>query len=245
MSEPGHSSSLFELEGISAGYNGRSILHDLTLTIRAGESVALIGPNGCGKSTLFRVIAGLLQPSAGRVMLEGEDVTRVGADARIRRGIGYLKQTKNIFATLPVRENLALAGNSAESRKARMQMLIGIFPGLEGSLDRRAGLLSGGQRQALAVAMILMRPSRVLLLDEPVAGLSPASGAVVLGALKNLRLKEGFATVIVEHRLKQVQPHVDRVLVMREGRIVDDTTDTGRMLDASWLAGHYLNGKSA
>lgn len=237
-----------EVEDIHAGYNGREVLGGVSVSIPAGQCAALIGPNGCGKSTLFRVVAGRLRPTKGRVNLDGKPLERISTDARIRMGLGYLKQTKNLFAGLTVEENLHLAVESVEGgidATKRAVKLLGYFPALAGCDDRRAGLLSGGQRQALAVAMVLMRTPKVLLLDEPVAGLSPTAGEELLKALRELREEEGFSTIIVEHRLRQVQPHVDRVLVMREGRIVGDTTDTSLMLDADWLAGHYLNGKGS
>ena len=228
-----------------AGYNGRGVLRGVNLDIASGESVALIGPNGCGKSTLFRVIAGLLRSSGGSVTLEGQDLVSQSADARTRAGVGYLKQTKNVFTTLTVSENLLLAGESVEGSsqpKVRLKTMLETFPLLGQDMDMRSGLLSGGQRQALAVAMVLMRQPAILLLDEPVAGLSPVAGQDLLRAIDERRRTDGFSLVIVEHRLRQVQPHVNRVLVMREGAIVDDAKDTSRMLDAEWLGRHYVNG---
>ena len=155
---------------------------------------------------------------------------------------------ENVFPGLTVLENLQLAGESevvVGGVEARISELMAVFPILAAAREKRAGLLSGGQRQSLAEAMVLMRPTRLLLLDEPVAGMAPEAGRDLLNAVDVLRRKEGFPLVIVEHRLRQVQPHVNRVLVLREGRIVDDTRETERMLDADWLARHYVNGGSA
>lgn len=234
---------IFELRDISAGYSGRLVLQNVSLTIRSGEKVALIGPNGCGKSTLFRVSAGLLPPTSGAVFLSGRDVHKMPADARIRSGMGYLMQTRNIFADLTVGGNLALAAESIPGNGADRQItrILEALPSLKEQFSKRAGLLSGGQRQTLAVAMVLMRPLRLLMLDEPVAGLSSPAATVLLNGLEQLGRTEGFATIIVEHRLRQIKSHINRVLVMREGRIVGDTTDTDRMLNADWLAGHYTS----
>ena len=231
--------------GISAGYNGRTVLSNLTLRMKLGESVALIGPNGCGKSTLLRVIAGILPTKCGTVDFLGKPFGGVTTDERIRRGLGYLKQNRNIFASLTVEENMALAAESMGRNRndsRRTKTLLNAFPVLGECFDKRAGLLSGGQRQALAVAMVLVRQSKLLLLDEPVAGLSTAVGSGLLDALRVLQTLEGFAMLIVEHRLRQVQPYVDRVIVMREGQIVEDTDDTIQMLDVKWLATHYVCG---
>lgn len=239
------STMALDVTTVTAGYAGRTVIHEVSVRIPAGQSVALIGPNGCGKSTLLRVIAGTVQADSGTVSLAGVQLVRKPTDDRIRQGLGYLPQTRNIFAGLTVQENLQLAAEALlgrEDAESRTKRVLGAFAMLQERKAERAGLLSGGQRQALAVAMVLMRPSRLLLLDEPVAGLSPAAGSNLMAALRSLQKEEGFATVIVEHRLKQVQPEVDRVLVMREGSIVDDTLETQRMLDAAWLAGHYTNG---
>ena len=167
-----------------------------------------------------------------------ESLAGQSPDSRVRMGIGYLMQTKNVSPRLTVVENLQLAGEAvvaAGGDEARISELMMVFPILAATREKRAGLLAGGQRQSLAVAMVLMRRPRLLLLDEPVAGMAPDAGRDLLEAVEALRRKEGFPLVIVEHRLRQVQPHVNRVLVMREGRIVDDTLETKRMLDADWL----------
>lgn len=233
------------LTGVSAGYGGRPILRDVSLTVAEGSSVALIGPNGCGKSTLFRVVAGTLRPAEGSVALYGLPMKGQPTDRRIRHGLGYLTQTRNVFAGLTVEENLRLAVEarlSGDEAAKSMARVLDVFPSLDRRRGDRAGLLSGGQRQVLAVAMVLTRPARLLLLDEPVAGLSAEPADELVEGLRTLQTEQGFAMVLIEHRLRRVQPVVDRVLVMREGQIVDDTRETERMLDAAWLAAHYTNG---
>jgi branched-chain amino acid transport system ATP-binding protein len=224
------------------------VLRGVSLNLSAGEWVALIGPNGCGKSTLFRVVAGLLQPEKGEIRLNGQLLTRRReTDERARIGVAYLPQTGNIFAKLSVAENLRLAGIPGGDQRAiakRTQLVLGFFPEVAARLDVRAGLLSGGGRQMLAAAMALTRPTRLLLLDEPVAGLSQAAGSALLQAIQALQCWEGFAILIIEHRLRRIQPFIDRALVMREGKIVHSATDTKHILDAAWLAAHYL-GESA
>ena len=231
-----------QLDDIEAGYAGRPVLRRVSLRLAAGQSAVLIGPNGCGKSTLLRVVAGLVKPQAGNVRMHEVAINGWPVDARVRGGLGYLLQTSNVFSSLTVEENLRLAGGANET--AAQRRLLAAFAPLAGKLQRRAGLLSGGERQALAVAMVLLHGPRLLLLDEPAAGLSPKACMALFDVLRTLQSNEGFAMLIVEHRLRQVQPIVDRVLVMREGRLVDDVDDTTRMLDAAWLAGHYTNGSA-
>ena len=244
MKEASFNKALLQVTRLSAGYGDRWIVKDVSLRISEGESVALIGSNGCGKSTFLRTIAGLVAAHRGEVLLEGGSLNLGDASEGVLRGLGYLKQTNNVFTGLTVRGNLELAGRSTHDALWVEQRLDGIlktFPKLTSCLESRAGLLSGGQKKALAVAMVLMRPARLLLLDEPVAGLSSNLGGELLLTLRKTQKAEGFAMVIVEHALRVVHPYVDRVLVMREGALVDNTTDTNRMLNASWVAGHYQN----
>lgn len=227
-----------ELCGVNAGYAGRTVLQQVSMRLDRGQSAALIGPNGCGKSTLLRVVAGILRPLAGEVLLHGETMNGRSVDTRVRAGLGYLLQTRNVFSGLTVEENLALAEGEGADADVRRRVLAA-FDSLADKRSRRAGLLSGGERQALGAAMVLLRKPRLLLLDEPAAGLSPKAGSKLFSALRTLQRDEGFTMLTVEHRLRQVQPIVDRIFVMREGSIVDDVDDTTRMLDPAWLAGHY------
>jgi ABC-type branched-subunit amino acid transport system ATPase component len=235
------SSELLVIDGLKAGYGGRPVLEEMSLVVRDGERVALIGPNGSGKSTLLRTIMAEVPESSGTVRFNGEDITEMETDAVVCRGLGYLRQTNNIFARLTVAENLDLATVAHAGRPNRDQStVLEFFPMLEGREGVRAGLLSGGERQALAVAMVLLRPVRLLLLDEPVSGLSPKSAELLLNGISALQRIEGFAIVMVEHRLKLICPHVSRVVVMVRGGISEDTTETGILEKRDRLEKHYL-----
>jgi branched-chain amino acid transport system ATP-binding protein len=235
------SSELLVIHNLSAGYGGRPVVEGLSLVIRETDRVALIGPNGCGKSSLLRTITGEVPESSGTVQFRGEDITNLQTDAIVCRGLGYLRQTNNIFPGLTVGENLDLASTDGTKGTGRdRRSVLGLFPMIEGRQSVRAGLLSGGERQALAVAMVLLRPVRLLLLDEPVAGLSQKSAAHLLNGISTLQRKEGFALVLVEHRLRLIHPHVSRVIIMVRGGISEDTQETGILEDRERLEKHYL-----
>lgn len=228
---------LLDISALSVGYGARPVIADFAFAMDAGERVALIGPNGCGKSTLLRAVMAEIVESQGRILHHGVNIASCVTDAVVRRGIGYLRQTRNIFSGLTVRENLDLAAwGNGENRKTVMEA----FTVLQGRESVRAGLLSGGERQALAVAMALMRRLSLLLLDEPVAGLSPKNAVLILEGIARLQKQRGFAVLMVEHRLKLIAPHVDRVIVMVGGKIQEDTKDTTILTDQRRLERHYL-----
>jgi ABC-type branched-subunit amino acid transport system ATPase component len=189
----------------------------------------------------MRAVTAEIPKSSGTVFFDGEDITRLETDAIIRLGIGYLRQDHNIFPGLSIQENLDLAasGSDTETRRQRSSILK-VFPALQEKQGVRAGLLSGGERQALALAMVLVRPIRLLLLDEPVAGLSQKNAAQLLEGVSELQRKVGFAILMAEHRLKLIRPHVSRVIVMVRGGITEDTTETAILEDRERLERHYL-----
>ena len=228
-------------ENIEAAYRDRPVLHAVSLAIGAGERLVMIGPNGCGKTTLLKVLAGALRPIAGRIMLKGEDVSRTAGHQRIGKGMGYLMQSQNIFPSLTVEENLHLSFWHGKGKyMARREWILTVFPMLKERLMRRAGLLSGGERQALAIAMVLIRPVDLLLLDEPTAGLSPKTAGMILESVHQAQEEARFTSLMVEHNLRLVQPWVSRVLVMNQGRIVANTKNTDILRDHDQLQKYYF-----
>ena len=207
------------IESLEAGYEpGLPIVRGASLAVQRGEIVAVLGPNGAGKSTLVKAAAGLVPVSAGRVLLAGEDITRVPAHRMLSRGLAFVPQTENVFANLTVAENLELAAALQKvDRRTRLPELYAMFPDLERQRTLLAGRLSGGQRQMLAVARALIRTPQVLMLDEPSAGLSPRLVGEVFAMLQRIRAS-GVTVLLVEQNVKAALAVADRAAVLVEGR---------------------------
>jgi ABC-type branched-subunit amino acid transport system ATPase component len=206
------------IETLEAGYvRDLPILRGVDLTAETGKLTVIIGPNGAGKSTLIKAIAGLVPVTAGRVMLEGQEITGLRPDTMGERGLAYVPQTDNIFRQLTIRENLLLVLRRTPDRVARTDELFTLFPALRDKQDDRAGALSGGQRQMLAVAMALAMRPRVVLMDEPSAGLSPKIAAEVLDLARGLT-EQGVTVLLVEQNVKQGLRVADHCYILAEGR---------------------------
>jgi ABC-type branched-subunit amino acid transport system ATPase component len=206
------------IDGLEAGYvRDLPILRGVTLTAEAGKLTVIIGPNGAGKSTLIKAIAGLVPVTGGRVMLEGQEITGLRPDTMGARGLAYVPQNDNIFRQLTIRENLVLVLRRAPDRASRIDELFSLFPALRVKQRDRAGALSGGQRQMLAVAMALAMRPRVVLMDEPSAGLSPRIAAEVLDLARGLT-ENGVTVLLVEQNVKQGLRVADHCYILAEGR---------------------------
>jgi branched-chain amino acid transport system ATP-binding protein len=218
----GDVTAALEVNDLVAGYEpGLPIVRGASLQVAAGEIVAIIGPNGAGKSTLVKAAAGLVPVTAGRVLLHGTDITAVPAHRLVHQGLAFVPQTENVFANLSIAENLELAAalllRGRAQRLERLQPVYDVFPDLARQRTLLAGRLSGGQRQMLAVARALIARPRVLMLDEPSAGLSPKLVAQVLDMLQ--RVRDGGVTVLlVEQNVKAALAVADRVAVLVEGK---------------------------
>lgn len=216
---------MLAVEGLTARYGSITALRDASLAVRPGEIVGVAGPNGAGKSTLLNAIVGLVRPSGGRVVLDGEDVTGLGPDRMLRRGVALVPERRRLFADLTVEENLLVAGitSSAAERRRRLEEVGRLFPVLERRRDVPAGFLSGGEAQQLAIARALMSGPRLLLMDEPTLGLAPILVTTVFDLVARLR-GEGRTLLVVEQNARQLLEVADRVYVLRTGRIVGHGT---------------------
>ena len=224
---------VIKVENIRASYGKREVLFGISLRIKEKESLLLIGPNGSGKSTLLKIMAGLLRQKEGRIFLDSEDISHKTVEERVKKGISYLPQTNNIFPALTVEENLQMScmDLQEEEFKDRMKWVVDVFPILRDKTKERAGLLSGGERQALATGMALIKKSSIVLLDEPTAGLAPVAANTVLKGIEKAKKEREFSMIIVEHNLKQVTPWVDRVVGLRGGEIVFETDNPKEVLE--------------
>jgi ABC-type branched-subunit amino acid transport system ATPase component len=205
-------------EGVTSGYGEVPIVEDVSIHIGQDEIVTIIGPNGAGKSTVLKALFGFLPVWQGRVSLAGDDVTGLAPELLVCRGIAFVPQTENIFPSLTIRENLTMGGiTRADGVEERISWVFELFPVLAERPRERAGRLSGGQRQTLAIARALMLEPRILLLDEPSASLSPKMVETVLANVVEIN-RRGTAVLMVEQRARQALAISDRGYVLANGR---------------------------
>jgi ABC-type branched-subunit amino acid transport system ATPase component len=211
--------SVLSVEGVSAGYEQMEILHDVSIEVRPGEIVTLIGPNGAGKSTLMKTVFGLLRPRRGTIRLEGRDVTGLAPSALVRRGISYVPQVDNVFPSLTVEENLEMGAVVREDDvRPRIEEVLAIFPILRAKRRLKAGGLSGGERQMVAMGRALMLDPRLLLLDEPSAGLSPVLVDVVFEKIEAIN-RGGVAILLVEQSAREALRRSHRGYLLAGGQV--------------------------
>jgi ABC-type branched-subunit amino acid transport system ATPase component len=231
-------------EGITAGYGGDPVIRDVSVQADPGTVVSVVGPNGSGKSTLLKALTGVLAVSAGRVLVQGRDVTRLPPEEMARAGVGYVPQVDDIFGPLTVTENLEMGGYLLHRRElpARIEHVLTVFPRLGTMLSRPAGKLSGGERKMLAMGRVLMLRPAVFLLDEPTANLAPAIAHALLDEHVRQLAEQGAAVLIVEQRARAVLAISDLTYVMGGGelRMQGTPAELGSSQDfvASFLGGH-------
>ena len=209
------------IDGVSAGYANHAVVRDVSLSVGAGEISCVVGPNGAGKSTLLRGITRDAQLLGGRVLLSGEDISQTPGNQLVQRGLAWVPQLDDVFATLTVRENLELGGYLLARRQVRQRVreVLDVFPLLGGLADRVAGRLSGGERKLLAIARALMPTPSVVLLDEPTAGLSPEMTDLVLNVHITELGRRGVAVLLVEQRALEAIAISSHVHVMVGGLV--------------------------
>ena len=232
---------MLRLEGITAGYEGTRVLRDIGLEAKEGMATVLIGPNGAGKSTTLKVINGLLHPTGGRVVFQGNDITKIPAHERAARGIASCPEGRRLFPLLTAEGNLRLGAYSPRARAAAEETLASVydlFPRLRERAKVKAGRLSGGEQQMVAIGRGLMSKPRILILDEPSLGIAPKLVSEIFEKIHELR-KGGLTVLMVEQNAYQALRIADFGYVMQEGRIVMDGPPD-RLLDLEDLRKAYF-----
>jgi branched-chain amino acid transport system ATP-binding protein len=239
---------MIEVKDVVAGYSAEvDILKGMTLHAEAREIVTLLGPNGCGKSTLLKTIAGYLLPRQGSVRLEKQDLSQVPVHQKIRHhSLGFVPQTENVFSSLTIRENLQVGGHHMSDGDCRQRMdeLCASYPILAKKFNAPAASMSGGERQILALARALMPRPRMLLLDEPSAGLSPKVLLEVFAAIEQIRSQEGVTILMVEQNAMEALRISDRAYVLSMGTVAL-TGNARELMHDPQVSELYLGGRVA
>ena len=211
---------LLKAEAIHAAYGKLEILHGVSLDVRVGELVSVIGPNGAGKSTAFKAIVGLLRPKSGRVFFDGQEITGLPPYEVLRLGLAYVPQGRIVFPQMTVLENLEMGAYIEKDRarvRAALERVCAIFPVLAARRSQKAGTMSGGEQQMVAIGRALMTTPRLILLDEPSLGLSPKFVTLIFEKLVEMK-REGYTMIVVEQNAAKALAVADRGYVLELGR---------------------------
>ena len=212
---------MLNLRGVCAGYGSFQALFDIDLEVKAGETVAVIGPNGAGKTTLLRVISRLIATSAGEIALEGRRLNDVPANEIVGLGVAHVPENRRLFPRLSVEDNLRMGAYTPQARAhfgERLELVYRHFPRMRERRNQPAGTLSGGEQQMCAIGRALMSGPKLLLLDEPSAGLAPVVVQATFEVVRQMRA-EGYTVLIVEQNIRQVLKVADRAYLLETGRI--------------------------
>ena len=227
-------STLLDIQNLSSGYGLGNVLQEVSLHVETGEVVSVVGANGAGKTTLLRTVSGLLTPTGGQVVFDGQTISGVAAHKLIKRGMSLVPEGGRLFPFMSVAENLELGGFTAASRQDNRRLvdeMMTLFPVLGERRNQMAGSLSGGERQMCAVARALMSSPRLLMLDEPSAGLSPQMLEKVLQMLKAVVAARQVSVLLVEQHVEDALEMSNRGYVIESGRIVQSGTGAELMAD--------------
>lgn len=212
---------MLKLINVTAGYGDVRVLWGVTLDVRYGEIVSLVGANGAGKTTTLRVISGLVRAEAGQIIFEGEHLEKLSPSQIAARGIAHVPEGRRLFPLMSVRENLELGARTADAKRRRassLELVFSLFPKLKERQNQMAGTLSGGEQQMVAIGRGLMARPRLLMLDEPSLGLAPLVVREVFDAIKKIN-REGIAILLVEQNVYQSLRLADRAYVLERGRV--------------------------
>jgi ABC-type branched-subunit amino acid transport system ATPase component len=232
---------ILEVEKVTAGYTEIDILYDVNLQVKPGQIVSVIGPNGAGKSTLLKTVFGILKPRHGKITLRDEEITGLKPNKIAKRGISYVPQVDNVFPSLTIEENLEMgAFIRDDDYSQRIEEIYGLFPVLGERKNQKAGQLSGGQRQMVAMGRALMLDPQVLLLDEPSAGLAPVLVAAIFEKIIEINAT-GVSLIIVEQNAREALKMAHHGYVLAMGKnVLDDSGDA--LLDNEEVGRLYLGG---
>ena len=222
-----------EVRSIAKAYDGRAVLHDVSLSVSRGEVVGLLGPNGAGKTTCFYSVMGLVKPDAGRILLDGQDITDLPMYRRAILGLGYLPQETSIFRGLTVEQNILAVLEVTEpdrrARRDRLEQLLGEF-GLVGLRKSSAMALSGGERRRCEIARALAAEPSIMLLDEPFAGIDPISISDIRDLVKELKQRD-IGVLITDHNVRETLDIVDRACIIYDGQVLFQGTPEALVAD--------------
>ena len=232
---------MLELRSVRAGYGSFQALFDVSLEVRRGEAVGVIGPNGAGKTTLMRVISGLIRPTAGSIVMEGADLVATPSHRIVEMGIAHVPESRRLFARMSVEDNLKMGGFIPAARPKfaqRLDFVYELFPRLRERRRQLAGSMSGGEQQMCAIGRALMSEPKLLLLDEPSAGLAPVMVDQVFELVKRIRAA-GVTVLIVEQNVQQVLRGVERAYLLRAGSLRAAGT-AAELLESATIREAYL-----
>jgi branched-chain amino acid transport system ATP-binding protein len=226
---------LLQIDALSAGYGAAVVLSDITFSIADGQALALLGRNGTGKTTLINTLVGLTRMHAGAIKLDGRNIGHLAPEGRVRAGIGWSPQERNIFKSLTVEENLTAI---ARSGSWTLERVFEMFPRLAERRSNLGAQLSGGEQQMLAIGRALIVNPRIVLLDEPLEGLAPIIVDELLEILRKVIRSEGLSAIVVEQKARKILPFTDRAIILDRGRIVFVGDSAELAGDPDTLAAH-------
>tara|TARA_Y100000588_G_scaffold79035_1_gene82651 strand:- start:1045 stop:1749 length:705 start_codon:yes stop_codon:yes gene_type:complete len=214
---------MLDLKGVNAGYGSFQALFDISLNVKAGEAVAVIGPNGAGKTTLMRVISGMAEPFSGDMEMEGKSLSSFPPHQIVELGIAHVPENRRLFPGMTVEDNLKLGAFAKTARgdsAKNLEFVYELFPRMKERRSQLAGTMSGGEQQMCAIGRAIMSGPKLLLMDEPSAGLAPVVVQQVFGLVRRIR-EEGYTVLIVEQNVQQVLQVVDRAYLLEAGQLID------------------------